>query len=327
VQALGEIRTALLRHSSVLSEDEARQVLLPYPGGHVYTKRRPISYAVSTDMLVGLDCSLATASKTRASGIGTVCTHAGLTGGRIAQTSSYATVVIRPGKQRVTWDRYLSRPGELTEYVGKTSWADIRDGFLGGRPAEALNMGAIAERALDEVQLHEELDLQPPFQASRAALRWAAEEIGADEKPSAEFVIVSASLRTLRLHVPEVDLRDVLELCEDLARHDWLLSTLTDLVDRASSRKAQPSALIAGLGPVIEHLPHLWRPRARIVDELAPMWESFDHRTRFSQQWEALVSQIRDRLAVASAKLAIRPQPSQRPAYPTPSVVLGDRSP
>src|SRR5215470_17978806 len=87
---LGEIRTALLRNSMSVAPDVARRVLELQPGERVRSSERPVSHAVSPDVLTGVDCRLATRTGRKTRGIGTVVTHASVTGCRVLQGSTYA---------------------------------------------------------------------------------------------------------------------------------------------------------------------------------------------------------------------------------------------
>src|SRR5947208_1643217 len=100
--ALGEIRTALLRNSVSVAPDVARQVLDLQPGERVCCSERPISYAVSPDVLTGVDCRLATRTGRKTRGIGTVVTHASVTGCRVLQGSTY-TELAAGSEHRAPW--------------------------------------------------------------------------------------------------------------------------------------------------------------------------------------------------------------------------------
>jgi hypothetical protein len=64
------------------------------------------------------------------------------------------------------------------------------------------------------------------------------------------------------LTVEAQDLHAAVELCEDLALHDWLLTALLQLIEHSRhARNARPQ-LINRLQPAIDHLLHLWMPAA-----------------------------------------------------------------
>jgi hypothetical protein len=109
-------------------------------------------------------------------------------------------------------------------------------------------------------------------------------------------------LRTLRLTYPGDLIPGVVELCEDLALHDWLLTTLLLIVGRARP-DGSPGLHVPELKVAIDHLLHLWMPAARLDDALIPMWEGMDRRLGFTRQWESLVDRIRDQVAMNTLAL------------------------
>jgi hypothetical protein len=300
VLALGEVRTALLQNSVSVPPDVARQVLQLRPGEQVRCSERPINYAVSPDVPTGVKCRLATRTGRRTWGIGTAVTHASVTGCRVLQGSTYTELAFGRADRPAPWSHYLSRSGSF-DVTGRANWDDIRDGFLGQEPQDALDLGAISERMMDGVQSRPELDREPPFRARRTALRWTLEDV-ADDLPWAHFTIASPTLRTLRLAV-KADTEKVLQLCEDLALHDWLLTTLLDLIERGQRKAGQPAEMVESLRPAVEHLLHLWLPGARVDESLLSFWDGFQKRPGFSRQWEVSVNQIRDQIAVTTAGL------------------------
>src|SRR5262249_21221589 len=166
-----------------------------------------------------------------------------------------------------------------------------------------LDLGAVSERAMDGIQRRPELDRAPPFVARRVALRWTLER-PADGALQAHFTITSPTVRTLRMTAPsEVRVSAVVELCEDVALHDWLLTTLLGLIERSQRAGSNPTQVVENLRPAVEHLMHLWLPGARVDEALQPIWSGFERRPGFSRQWEVSVNRIRDQLAVITARL------------------------
>src|SRR5215470_9764340 len=100
---LGEIRTALLRNSMSVAPDVARQVLELQPGERVRCSERPISHAVSPDVMTGVDCRLATGTGRKTRGIGTVVTHASVTGCRVLQGSTHTELATSSSERRRPW--------------------------------------------------------------------------------------------------------------------------------------------------------------------------------------------------------------------------------
>jgi hypothetical protein len=302
VLVLGEVRTALLQHSVSVSPDVARQILQQLrPDEEVRSSERPINYAVSPPLRTGVKCRLATRTGKRTSGMGTVVIRASVTGGRVLQGSTYTELALG-GAEQPALRSPLSRPGVVEVTTGKASWDDIRDGFLLQETRDALNLGAISERTMDGLQRRPELDRAPPFRARRTALRWTLEEPAEGVPWDQHFTIASPTLRTFRLAVT-ADTKKVVSLCEDLALHDWLLTTLLEVIERGQRVAGQPAQLVDSLRPAVEHLMHLWLPGAHVDESLLPLWEGFERRPGFSRQWEVSVNRIRDQIAATTASL------------------------
>jgi hypothetical protein len=159
-------------------------------------------------------------------------------------------------------------------------------------------------RALDAIQRSERLDHNPPFRGRRTRLRWSAEP--SDGAQEVIFTLAADGLRTVRLRAAEPDPRAIADFCADLALHDWLLSTLLDLVDRAVARRRPAAELIGMLRPGIDHLVHAWMPAAHASRNLDAIWQELDLRTGFSLQWQKTVERIRDQLSVGLIE-ALRP--------------------
>jgi hypothetical protein len=182
-------------------------------------------------------------------------------------------------------------------------------GFLAGGPAGAagstvLSLDAVATHLLDRVQRREDLDRRPPLRAPRTVLRWA---VDVDERWSSAgrvvFTVESDTLRTVDMALGPQDAHAARLLCEDLALHDWLLTTVTAVVEDVISSPRSAPAKAARLRPVVEHLLHLWMPGARVPACLAPVWESIERRPGFTRQWTSSVEWIRDQLAAGAVAL------------------------
>jgi hypothetical protein len=159
-----------------------------------------------------------------------------------------------------------------------------------------LDLGAVNVRALAAIQKSTQLDHNPPFRTRRTKLRWSART--AQSEQELIFTLGTAGLRTVRLLAGEDDPRSLVDFCTDLALHDWLLSTLVDLVDYALAIRRPAGELIAMLRPSIDHLVHAWMPAARASKNLIEIWQEFDSRSGFSLQWQKTVERIRDQLSV-----------------------------
>jgi hypothetical protein len=318
--AVGEIRTGLLQNSVSVPPVLATRTLALMPGERVRTSERPIAYSISPERLTGLDCRLVTRSGARPRGVGTAVTRAAITGGRVLQASAYTVLVRATADRRLPWSHYLARPG-VVEVVGKAGWDDLATGFLGGPQPATLDLGALCERILDEIVVRPELDRRPPFRVQRTTLRWVAtiaEGAGGGGEPTAHFSLASGMLRTAALSVPASQLPAAVELCEDLALHDWLLTTVTGVIERsrpdaagaadtsgasAAAGAGAGSAAVQRMRPAVDHLLHLWMPAARVDRRLLPLWESLERRPGFTRQWDVSVNRIRDQIAVTTVGL------------------------
>jgi hypothetical protein len=293
---IGEVHTGLLLTSTAVPTDTAVELLAIVPGGSVRTRQRPIRYAWSSEALTGVDCAAPLAEHREVRIVGTPATRVCLTDGRIIQAGTHATFHQDSTGRRRPWSHYLAQPGVL-EILGKVSEDSLATGFLGGpSTANDLDLGAVNVRALSSIQRSEHLDHTPPFHSRRTRLRWSAETSDGDQ--GIAFTLGADGLRTVRLRAPEPDPRALADFCADLALHDWLLSTLLDLVDRAVARSRPAAELIDMLRPGIDHLVHAWMPAAHVSRTLDRIWQELDLRSGFSLQWQKTVERIRDQLSV-----------------------------
>ncbi|MEU6480871.1 SCO2521 family protein [Streptomyces sp. NPDC047017] len=311
VLACGEVRTCLLPTWQALDIRAAAQLLGVRADERVLLSERPNLYARSPDTLTGVDCPLPSANGARVRAIGTVAARAALTEGRVLQTSAHLRLPAAGPDRRRPWGHYLVRPG-VVEPFGKLPHQAVAEGVLaGGRPGE-LDVGLIADGLLTRLLRHPLLDQRPPLRSRPTRLRWAALPAEGDGGPSIErFTLAEDELRTVLLRVPEgFSGTEIAGLCDDLALHDWLLTTVVRLLDGislgAEPLPARPGSaaardrptVVAALRPAVDHLLHLWMPRARVARELAPLWEALEERPGFTRQWQALVQRIRDQLTL-----------------------------
>ncbi|MGH3245986.1 MAG: SCO2521 family protein [Trebonia sp.] len=305
---IGEVHTSLLLTSTAVSDDIAVELLAIAPGRSVRTRQRPIRYARSPEVLTGVDCSAPLAERREVRIVGTPATQLSLTDGRIIQAGTRATFRHDPAGRRRPWAHYLAQPGVL-EVLGKASEESLAVGSLQG-PATtvALDLGAVNMRILAAIQRSEGLDRNPPFRSRRTRLRWSAEP--SDGKQEIVFTLGADGLRTVRLRAAEPDPRALADFCADLALHDWLLSTLLDIVDHSLARSRPATELISMLRPAIDHLVHAWMPAAHVSKRLDPIWQELDLRAGFSLQWQKTVERIRDQLSVGVIE-ALRPSIAQ----------------
>ena len=303
---IGEVHTGLLLTSTAVSADTAVELLSIVPGGSVRTRQRPIRYAWSPEMLTGVDCSAPLAERREVRIVGTPATQLSLTDGHIIQAGTHATFRHDKVGRRRPWAHYLAQPGTL-EVLGKASEESLATGFLlGPETATALDLGAVNMRALDAIQRSERLDHNPPFRSRRTRLRWSAEP--SDGEQEIIFTLGADGLRTVRLRAAEPNPRAFADFCADLALHDWLLSTLLDIVDRAVARRRPAAELIGMLRPGIDHLVHAWMPAAHASRTLDTIWQELDLRAGFSLQWQKTVERLRDQLSVGLIE-ALQPLP------------------
>lgn len=295
------------------------EILDLMPGERVRLAQRPIAHATSPDIYFGVDCPLPTGSRSRCGGVGTVAARAVVTGGRLLQGCAHVEIRRGAGDHRLAWSHYLASPG-VVETVGNFTEPDVASGFLAehGR-TEAVDLGAVTERLINDIQFGPRLDHASPLRAPRTRLRWVA-IIGPDDNgagpsaPTGSFTIVEDTLRTLdvaatvRLDSQEAVaklLADLRGFAENLALHDWALTTLINQVERSRLDTAGLDAILA-LRPAIDHLLHLWMPGAHVDPSLSMLWDSLERRPGFTRQWSAIVDRIRDQLALH----ALRPRPT-----------------
>lgn len=303
VLTFGEIHTGLLQNSTALPSDRVSALLDLVVGERVRRSERPIAYAASPDRLTGVDCSLPAASLRDTRAIGTVLSHLTITGGHVVQGSALTTIVaVHRHGLRLPWSHYLARPGQL-EPIGKLNPADVAEGFLAGpRRPITLDVGAISGRAIDEIQQSRLLDRKRPLRTARTMLRWAV--LPADAGGNrASFSIDSKTVRTLLLHTGQHEATAVQALCEDLALHDWLLTTILTLLDKSLDTPGSSGQRVKKLHPAVEWLLHLWMPAARVDPALLPLWQLLDERSGFSKQWRTSVDRIRDQLNLSTMTL------------------------
>jgi hypothetical protein len=105
------------------------------------------------------------------------------------------------------------------------------------------------------------------------------------------------------LTVGENDLLAAVELGEDLALHDWLLTALLELIERSRSGRSARPQVVERLRPAIDDLLHLWMPAARLDKSMLPLWQSLEQQPGFTKQWAASVSWIRDQVALSTIML------------------------
>lgn len=300
---LGEVHTGLLQHSSALPPERSVHALALLHGEPVRRSERPIAYAVSPDTLTGVDCALATRSSARTRAVGTAVSRACITGNHILQGSTSVDLVRSAANRRLPWSHYLSRPGAV-ETIGRVDPADLMRGFLVPKPpVGTLDLGAMSGRVMDAAQFRAGPDRRPPFKMQRTRLRWAAVAAEAgDAEPAVRFTIEEGNVRTVAV-TAAASPRQVMELCEDLALHDWLLTAILLIVERSRIGALPRGEVVRRLASAVDHLVHLWMPAARVDRSLLGVWESIERRPGFTHQWRTTVDRVRDQVAVSTAAL------------------------
>ncbi len=301
---LGEVHTGLLQHSSAIAPERGAHALSLVRGERVRRSERPIAYVLSPDTLTGIDCALATRSSARTRAVGTAVSRACLTGGHVMQSSTYVSVRRGETSRRLPWSHYLSRPG-VVETIGRMDPDDLVRGFLVPEPpVGTLDLGAMSGRVMDSAQLRVRPDRKPPFKMWRTRLRWAATAAADDgAEPRVRFTIEEGNVRTVSVTAAAHATAYVVDLCEDLALHDWLLTALLQVVERSRIGALPRGEVVRRLAPAVDHLLHLWMPAARVDRSLLGVWQSLERRPGFSRQWRAGVDRVRDQVAVSTAAL------------------------
>lgn len=335
---LGEVHTGLLQHSVPLSADQVASVLRPLTGDQIQRFERPLTRGVTADRPVGVDCRLPSVprnnpkSKTHPHVVGTVMWRSTVVGGHLVQGSAYADVVDSAEGRRLPWSHYTASPGRL-ELLSKADHEDIARGFLRGpTQPDHLDTAAIAAHALDRVQRSHVLDRSPALRTRRTRLRWAVIGTGPiPQRTTAVFRVVSEDLRTVEVHVADEFMPAVLGLCEDLALHDWLLTTVSRLLDTTLTSHLGHVEKTELLRPAVDYFLHLWMPGTRTDESVTSVWEALERRPGFTRQWDTSVARIRDQISLSAIEL-LRLAQTAAPSQPTtmrnrPRLPLGPRPP
>ncbi|XVV09381.1 SCO2521 family protein [Actinoplanes sp. CA-131856] len=297
---IGEVHTGLLR-GHPLSASEAALLVDLVAGEPVLCRERPRSYVRSPERPVGVDCPLGVPAPARqVRGIGTVLQRAAVTGGHVVQGTAWAMLDPVASSARRPWSHYLARPGVI-EAIGRSRPGDLAAGFASAeRPSGALDLGAIAGRASDVVQSGVAgggslARLRLP----RTRLRFAVEWAEAPGPPG--FAVCGDQLRVLRLAAPPgAGEQSLIAFAEDLALHDWLLTSVAGIVERAAIGSLPFDESLRRLRPAVDHLLHLWLPGGRGGDTAEMFWEELERRSALSRQWGLLRDRIRDQLALGA---------------------------
>ncbi|MFJ8104723.1 SCO2521 family protein [Streptomyces sp. NPDC096132] len=304
VLVCGEVRTCLLPTRDAVDERAAVELLRLRADERVRVFRRPDRHAVSPEVLTGVDCLLPTATGARSRAVGTVTARAALTEGRVLQSTAYFSAPASGPDRRQPWGYYLVRPGCLVP-VGRLPEKSVTEGFLTGHRPGELDVGSVAESLLARISReHRILDYDTPLTTADTSLRWTAAAVADGEEPALRFTVADDGLRIVELRLPPGTAPAAAAgLCEDLALHDWLLTTVADKLDGLRVGSDGDRAVLKVLRPLVDHLLHLWMPRARVDPTLRTAWDELERTPGFSRQWNALAQRIRDQLSLHTIRL------------------------
>ncbi|QSB06003.1 SCO2521 family protein [Natronoglycomyces albus] len=314
---IGEIHSGLLHHSHGVTTDQASQLLTLVAGERARQWKRPIQHACSPTLLTGVDCLVPLAPKNedlharRANGhngsvrvIGTMNSRATITGGHLLQGSTYGSIKIGTKARRMPWSYYLSQPGKV-ESISQSDPQRLIGGLLRAQQGpKHLDTTALATHIFHEVQAHSLLDRESPLRTARTKLRWIAiPKRYAPEAAPVSLTLDSPTDRLLYFVTDEPDSLALAHAAEDVAVHDWLLTTLLAELERAPFTNRNPEETLRMLQPVVDHLMHLWMPKARVNESLWFVWEALDKVPGFTRQWETLTRQIEGRVNSSATAL------------------------
>ncbi|MFF6783401.1 SCO2521 family protein [Streptomyces sp. NPDC012510] len=295
----GEVRTCLLPTRDAVDERVAVRLLGLRADEHVRVSRHPNRHAVSPDVLTGVDCRLPATAGVRNRAVGTVTARATLTEGRVLQSTAYFCACASGPDRRRPWGYYLVRPGWLIP-VGPLPEKSVNEGFLEGNRHGELDVGSIAESLLARIsRQHTCLDHDVPLTTTDTSLRWTARAAVDGQQAALAFAKAENGLRVVELRLPRGTApAAAAELCEDLALHDWLLTTVAEKLDGLRVGAGDDQPVLKVLRPLVDHLLHLWMPKARVDRGLHTAWEALENGAGYSRQWSTLTQRIRDQLAL-----------------------------
>ncbi|MFI6171024.1 SCO2521 family protein [Nocardia sp. NPDC051052] len=299
---LGEIHTCLLPSQHVLDTAASIELLSAVQQGLTVTSReRPMPLVISPNRFEGVDCDLIPASGKHIHVIGTIASRTVVIGGRVLQGSSQTRVM--RSQDRQPWSYYLSRPGtvDAVSHLGTGPAGRLVDGHLRSQGDDKLDLTSISQRMSTFARVDPRLDQKMPFRAGTTRLRWAVEvDAGSNELPRFAFHLAGNTLRTVRLTLGGQDIAAAQRFCEDLAIHDWLLTTIGQVADRAGRNDHETDTVLDQLVPLLDQLVPLWMPGAHTAPQLRPLWVDLESDPGFTRQWTARVGQLRDRMTTAT---------------------------
>jgi hypothetical protein len=293
VLVMGEVRTCLLHNAGPLPQPVVAQLLGLVPGRRVLSTGRPVGRSISPELTVGVDCRLATGSRTRARGIGTVTSHAIITAGAVLQGSAKTHVRHAAADYRLSWSHYAGQPGVI-EVISQADATDLAAGYLADiSPTCTLDLGSVSGHLINSVQMNPQLDHITHVRSRLTRVCWVA-QIGDWDIPVARVHAKDDVVRTIKLTMPEGHLGLAARFCEDFALHDWLLTTVAQVIEQADRAETAGREAIDILRPAVKRLLHLWMPGTYVDPAMRMLWDALERRSGFSLQWNAQAARIRD---------------------------------
>ncbi|MFF8938280.1 SCO2521 family protein [Streptomyces paradoxus] len=290
---VGETCTGLLMNRGALPTAVVAELLNVAAGERVRSHERPVRRSVSPDLLHGLDRSLEPGASGPLRGTGTLRVRGRVVGGRVVQSSTRA--VFRAGNgRRMHWGHYLKQPGVI-EVNGRGDRADLARSFVESDTSDSLDMNAVNTSLLVRLQASRLLNQRSSLRTRRTRLRWSAVVDHGSPCFQGAFALIDDKVRTFRLVIPssaDASPERLNTLCEDLAFHDWLLTTMTSAADRGETLTVEK------LRPLILELAHLWMPGAVVTAGLQEVWDRLEAHAGFTRQWSVCVGRIRDHLTL-----------------------------
>jgi len=294
---LGMVTTDLLNTSEPLPLESARQALRLLPGVGASWRRYPVEAVVSPDLFYGVDCALATGRGTQPRAIGTVRSRAVLTAGHVLQGSARVDVVLDASKRRMPWSHYTARTGTV-EAINKADPADLVTGFLAaGNRSGLLDLGGIGAHVMSRLDGVPQVDRGARMRTETIRLRWAV-LVSADLEPEAEISADEDGVFRVGITAPPAMITPIVEFCEILALHHWLLAALKNAFDR-SGRSPRP---MDELEPALSYLGHLWNPTAHLPAETTWLWEALERDAQLTWEWQSTLTRVRDKVSLLTRK-------------------------
>jgi hypothetical protein len=118
--------------------------------------------------------------------------------------------------------------------------------------------------------------------------------VGDSDIPVARVQAKDEIVRTIELRVPENQLDLAARFCEDFALHDWLLTTIAQIIEQVDRAETAGREAIDILRPAVKRLLHLWMPGTYVDPAMRMLWDSLERQSGFSLQWNSQTARIRD---------------------------------